>query len=281
MTSPALSVSLIITTYNRPDALDLVLTSALRQSVPPQEIIVADDGSQQATADLIRRFQTASAVPIIHSWQPDAGFRAARSRNLALARAKSDYIVLIDGDMVLHPDFIRDHLAVAEAGVWVQGSRVLLSEKATAALLSAPLPEPYCPPFYAAGIMKKLAAIRCDWLRQRTAGRLNRDAKSVKSCNMGFFLADALAINGFDNEFVGWGREDSEFAARLYHHGLWRRNLKFGGLAYHLWHHEAERDALPENDARLCACMTEQRIRSASGIEELRAEAGALHLPLE
>ena len=139
--------SLIVTTYNRPDALHLVLQSVLQQTVPPAEIIVADDGSGADTEETVGRFATASPIPVKHVWQEDQGFRAAQSRNRALAAAQGPYIVLIDGDMVLHPEFIADHLAVAREGRWVQGSRVLLTEAATAALLSSPLPVPFKPPF--------------------------------------------------------------------------------------------------------------------------------------
>lgn len=269
----ALSVSLIITTYNRPDALGLVLESALRQTVLPQEIIVADDGSGEETAALIQRFQQHSPIPIKHSWQEDDGFRAAQSRNRALAQAQSEYIVLIDGDMVLHRQFIADHKQSAQRGVWVQGSRVLLKPEYTAELLRSPLPQPFHLPCYHHSIAKKHAALRCPRLRKLVGKRLSRSTKAVKSCNMGFFLADAQAINGFNNDFVGWGREDSEFVARLYHLGLKRRNLKFGGIAYHLWHHEAERDALPHNDALLKRTLDEQLIRCANGMDAFTKKA--------
>ena len=108
--------SLIVTTYNRPDALHLVLQSVLQQTVPPAEIIVADDGSGADTAETVGRFAKTSPIPVKHVWQEDQGFRAAQSRNRALAAAQGPYIVLIDGDMVLHPEFIADHLSVAREG---------------------------------------------------------------------------------------------------------------------------------------------------------------------
>lgn len=261
------AVSLIITTYNRPDALSLVLQSALRQSVLPAEIIVADDGSGEATAELVAAFAARSPLPVKHVWRPDDGFRAAESRNRALAAAVSDYTVIIDGDMVLHPEFIRDHLSLAEPGILVQGSRVLLTKAASAELLGQALPQPFAPPFYRRGIEKKHAAVRCACLRALAAGRSNQSHKAIKSCNMGFYRQDALAVNGFNNEFVGWGREDSEFVARLYHNGIRRKNLKFGGLAYHLWHREAERAALPHNDALLRQTLQQKLRRCENGVD--------------
>lgn len=260
-------VSLIITTYNRPDALALVLQSAFRQTVLPQQIIVADDGSRQETADLVARFAAESPVPLIHSWRSDDGFRAAEARNRALAYAVCSYIVLIDGDMVLHPEFIRDHLALARPGFWVQGSRVLLTRQATEQLLSAPLPPHYAPSPFARGIVKKHAALRCPLLCRLAGQWHNESSKSVKSCNMGFYRADAEKVNGFNNDFVGWGREDSEFVARLYHNGIRRRNLKFGGLAYHLWHHEAERSSLKRNDELLHATLSQKLKRCRNGLD--------------
>ena len=129
-------VSLIITTYNRPDALKLVLQSITSQSVLPNEIIIADDGSKNSTKKCIDEFKNFFSIPLIHSWQEDKGFIVAKSRNKAIAKSKFDYIILIDGDVILHDKFIEDHLKHAEMGFFVQGSRVILNKRATEELLS-------------------------------------------------------------------------------------------------------------------------------------------------
>ena len=129
-------VSLVITTYNRPDALKLVLQSINSQSVSPNEIIIADDGSKNSTKKCIDEFKKKSSILLVHSWQEDKGFRVAKSRNKAIAKSKFDYIILIDGDVVLHDKFIEDHLKHAEMGFFVQGSRVLLNQKATKKVFS-------------------------------------------------------------------------------------------------------------------------------------------------
>ena len=108
--------SLIITTYNWEKALELVILSSIRQSYLPVEIIVADDGSTDDTRKLIKSFCNKSPIPIIHSWQKDKGFRAAKSRNKAISKAIGDYIILIDGDMILHKDFVRDHCSFSKPG---------------------------------------------------------------------------------------------------------------------------------------------------------------------
>jgi len=121
-----MNASLIITTYNWPEALELVLFSVMKQSTPPNEIIIADDGSSESTKAIVENFKLRSKVPIIHSWQEDKGFRLSRSRNLAIARAKYEFIIVSDGDMILHRDFVKDHLENAQKGVYLQGGRVLL-----------------------------------------------------------------------------------------------------------------------------------------------------------
>jgi len=123
--------SLIITTYNRPDALNLVLQSVENQTIFPNEVIIADDGSANETSLLVEEYKTKSNLNIIHSWQEDKGFRLARSRNKAILLSKSDYIIQIDGDMVLHKDFVSDHIKNAIKGFFIQGSRVLLNETVT------------------------------------------------------------------------------------------------------------------------------------------------------
>src|SRR4051812_22711244 len=244
--------SLVVTTYNWPDALTLVLASALQQGTLPDEVLVADDGSGEPTAQVVRDFVPRFAdrgVPLRHVWHEDAGFRAAAIRNRALARASGEYVLLIDGDCVLHPDFVRSHLAFARPGQFVQGTRVLLHEvRARRALAQG---ETRFSAFES-GIGNRMNALPLGWL-SRFVPTPTDPLKGVRSCNMGFWLADARRVNGFDERFVGWGREDSEFVARLVNAGVRRRKLKFGGIVYHLWHPERPRDALPANDELLSA----------------------------
>ena len=261
-----LTVSLIITTYNRPDALALVLKSALQQTHLPSEIIVADDGSTKETAQIINEIAQQNPIQIKHIWQEDKGFRAAEARNRAIAAAQSDYLIIIDGDMILEKSFISDHLKVALKGRLIQGSRALLKQSFTKKVLHNP---------DLSAFLKDKKSIENYWSAWRLpclSGLINRFGnrkhKSIKSCNMGFFRSDALKVNGFNNEFVGWGREDSEFVARLYHSGIKRHNLKFSGIAYHLWHPEAERAALPANDALLQRTLNEKKIRCENGVEQ-------------
>ncbi|KAE9530986.1 glycosyltransferase family 2 protein [Testudinibacter aquarius] len=257
-----LQASLIVTTYNRPDALSAVLQSVLVQKTLPKEVIIADDGSTDETKTVIEQYQAIFPVPLIHSWQPDTGFKLAESRNRALAQATADYIVVIDGDMVMHSQFIQDHLKAAKKGIFIQGSRVVLPQPKTAEILKQPTKYPEIK-WYQKGIEKRLekrlSACHLPWLNSILHKEKRDYYKGIRGCNMAFFREDALAVNGFNNDFVGWGREDSEFVARLFNNGVKRKDIRFAAIAYHLWHNEAERDALPEND-RLLKNVIEQKL---------------------
>lgn len=260
------TVSLLITTYNRPDALAHVLQSAMQQKYLPDEIVVADDGSTEDTAKVVQAAAQQSPIPIRHVWQPDEGFRAAQSRNRALAVATGEYIIMIDGDMLLHPDFIADHLLIAQKGVWVQGSRVLMSHELTERILAQDLPNPCVFSGSLDGIEKKHATWRCPAVSKWWAKWLSKSKKSVKTCNLAVFREDALRVNGFNNEFVGWGREDDEFVARLHHAGVKRANLRWAGVAYHLWHKESDRAFLPANEQLLQDTLSKKSTRCENGV---------------
>jgi glycosyltransferase involved in cell wall biosynthesis len=240
-------VSLIITTYNRVDALSLVLNSVENQTVLPKEVIIADDGSTKETQKMIHDFQAVSHLNLTHSWQKDEGFRAAKSRNKAIAKSKDDYIILIDGDMVLHPKFIEDHISHAESGYFVQGTRVLLTQSTTQDAL-VEMKTNFS--FLSSGIQNRKNAIHSNFLSRLFSKKKNY-LRGIKTCNMAFFKQDCININGFNNDFEGWGREDSEFVVRLLNSGIHRKNLRFNAIQFHLWHNENTRASLQQNDTLL------------------------------
>jgi len=239
-----MSVSLIITTYNRPDALFLVLSSVLCQTVLPNEVIVADDGSDNATKNCIDEFRKLIRVEVIHSWQNDKGFRVARSRNKAISKSSSDYIVLIDGDVILHNKFIEDHIYHSKSGFFVQGSRALLSEFATKKAFTE---KNIKFSFFSKGIRNRKNSLYSLFLA-KIFTRKKLKLKKVRTCNIAFFKNDAININGFNNSIEGWGREDSEFVNRLTNSGIICKVVHFSLIQFHLWHHESNREFLPKND---------------------------------
>jgi glycosyltransferase involved in cell wall biosynthesis len=247
-------ITLIITTYNWPAALDLTLRSVARQSVLPDEIIVADDGSGPQTRQVVNRWQERLRAPLVHVWQADEGFRLARSRNRAIAAAHGDYLVIVDGDMVLHRHFIADHTRAARHDSFIQGVRLLTGPKAAARMLEEGRLDLG---FFARDIQRRRHTIRNRLLsalvfKERTGQR------AIRGCNQGYWKSDLVRVNGFNEAFVGWGREDNEIAARLYNAGVRRRNLKFQALAIHL-HHPLRHAQIGERNDAVLRDTIEQR----------------------
>ena len=237
-------VSLIITTYNWPESLFLVLKSVENQKIVPEEIIIADDGSTVETKEMIGKFRRESELNIIHSWHEDIGFRAAKARNKAIAKSSGDYIVLIDGDIILHPKFIQDHVKNAKFGYFIQGSRVLLTQDITEQLI---ISQKISFSFFSRGIQSRKNAIHSNFLSKIFSTNRN-SLRGTRCCNIAFFRQDCINVNGFNNEFEGWGREDSEFVVRLLNTGLNRKNVRFNAVQYHLWHKDTDRSHLDSND---------------------------------
>ncbi len=237
-----MNCSLIITTYNWPEALNLVLLTAVNQSVQPNEIIIADDGSTEDTEFLINKFSNETLVPIVHSWQDDNGFRLSRSRNIAIAKAKYEYVVVIDGDMLLHKDFIKDHKKCAQIGFYVQGSRVLLQSNFSRNILETK--EFKKPSFFSKDVKNKLNMLRSPFLSSLLCQGNNQNIDRIRGCNFSLFKEDIININGFNEDFKTWGGEDSEFVQRLFNNGIQRKNLKFSAIQYHIFHKEGK----PNND---------------------------------
>jgi glycosyltransferase involved in cell wall biosynthesis len=234
--------SLIITTYNAEAALDIVLRSVIAQTVLPDEVLVADDGSGPATAELLARHAASFPVPLRHVWHEDQGFRLTAIRNRALAVARGAYIIMLDGDMVLHPKFVASHLSFARVGSYVQGSRVLLRRELTARFMANPRMR--IRPL-TRGVGNRINAVHAPALAWLYRGP--RGVRRMRGANMAYWLHDAKRVNGFNEDCVGWGAEDMEFAARLQNAGVRRRNLKFAGVAYHLHHTTRPSDSEPAN----------------------------------
>lgn len=229
-----LQTSLIISTYNRPGALALCLESIKRQKQLPAEVIIGDDGSKDDTKILIENFQKDFPVPLLHIWQEDDGFRVAKIRNKCIAMAKYEYIIQIDGDMVLHPYFIVDHISCAREGYYIKGGRVNLTRAETERLCRNGTYRSLG--FFTLGVTRRENSIHCLWLAKYLAPR--RKTRPGLGCNTSFWKKDVLQINGYDEYYVGWGGEDYDFSIRLLNIGCKKLALKFAAIGFHLWHED-------------------------------------------
>jgi GT2 family glycosyltransferase len=256
---------LVVVTYERPDALERVLESVSTQSRAPDELVVADDGSGATVAGVVDRFAARGPFPVTHVRQDHAGFRAGRVRNLAIAGTECEYVVLVDGDMVLHPEFVADHVRAARPGFWTQGVRIPLDPAATRRVLQTgrtPVP-------WGRGVDLRRRAYALH--APRVGKPFDRAANSfiaVKACNQGFWRADLLRVNGFDEDLTGWGSEDKELCARLTNVGVRRQTLVFAAIAWHLAHRPAPRGAARANRERWHETVRSGRTRCARGIDQ-------------
>ncbi len=257
-----MKVSLLIATYNWPEALNLCLQSVARQSVPPFEILIADDGSGEPTRRLIEEFARTSQAPVRHIWHEDDGFRLTVIRNKAIAAAQGDYIIQVDGDVILHRHFIRDHTAFAEPGAFVSGSRAMIGRKLAARLLRTGDARVR---WYTPGMGHLLNGIRIPALRSIFK---NKRGDHIRGCNMAFWREDLLAVNGYNEEMTGWGHEDAELVARLRNRGVRQHTLKFAGFVYHIWHPNSSREKELTNKAMWLRAQQEGSVRCAKGVEQ-------------
>ncbi|MEP6898657.1 MAG: glycosyltransferase family 2 protein [Rhodanobacter sp.] len=261
-------ISVVVITYNWPDALHRVLQALARQTELPYEVIVTDDGSRVETRQVLERLANDYPTRLLHVWQPDDGARMSRARNRGILAARGEYVVLLDGDMVCDRHFIADQRKFAQAGCFVQGSRVLTDAAATQRLLASQAMEVN---FFSSGIERRRNALRWPWLA-RLKARPSRSARGIKSCNMGFWRTDLLRLNGFNEAMTGWGREDTELVARAFHAGLRRRDVRFSALAVHLFHPTRKHLVDNPNDRILEDTRARQLIRCEQGLDRHRAE---------
>ncbi len=243
------SVAILISTYNWPQALKQTLRSVANQTILPNEVLIADDGSDERTANLIQQFKTNHpTLNIKHVWHEDNGFRLAAIRNKAIRMAESDYIIQIDGDIIIDKNFIADHLSIKAIGYFVTGSRLLLGTKITEVLLESEKVNIAALRWKGKNFFNTLRIPFLMRLLQNTYKTKGKHLDYVKGCNMAFWKSDLYLVNGYDESFIGWGREDSDICIRLINAGVKKKFIKFCAVQYHLHHPLASRDQFEAND---------------------------------
>jgi glycosyltransferase involved in cell wall biosynthesis len=266
-------ISVIVTTYNREDALAAVLRSLSQQTDRDFELVVADDGSGPATAALVEAWRTRIGHRVLHVWHEDRGFRAAEIRNRAILESRGSYYNFLDGDCLVRSDFVEAHRRLAEPSRFVAGNRVLLSADATARVLREEL--------------QPDAWDWAQWIAARCRGEVNRLSallrlplgplrylregawQGARSCNLSIWRADLDRVDGFDADYAGWGKEDSDIIVRLLHARVRRKDGNFATGVIHLWHQEADRGLLAGNEDKLTRVIASDGIRARRGLSAL------------
>jgi glycosyltransferase involved in cell wall biosynthesis len=261
-----ITTSLIISTYNWPDALELSLLSILNQTILPNEVIVADDGSSEDTKKIIEKFILVFPVPLIHVWHEDKGFRLAMIRNKAIAKASFEYIIQIDGDMILHKNFVEDHVNFAKPNSFVRASRCYINKDRIEFVLKNKKADFH---YYSKGITNRFSAFHFPLAGKIYEYKYKMDEPyEIHVGNMAFWRSNALNVNGYNEDFVGWGPEDKEFVVRLLNRGFTKRFLKQGGIAFHIWHPENTKPNIQVNEDIFAASIEQKKSYCENGVNK-------------
>jgi glycosyltransferase involved in cell wall biosynthesis len=272
-------ISVIVTTYNRTDALSAVLRGLARQSDRGFEVIIADDGSDPPAREVLQAETAGFDFPIGYVWHADYGFRAGEIRNRAVLASGGSYCIFLDGDCIPRPNFIAVHRRLAEPGWFVTGNRVLLSCELTRQVLN----EAVDPALWSLGtwfgLRRKRSINRMAPLCALPLGPLRRLRpaawQGARSCNLAIWRSDLDRVDGFDATYSGWGLEDSDLLIRMLHAGVRRKDGNFATGVIHLWHPESDRSFLAENQRRLDAVERADRVRAIAGLSTLGTSSGA------
>ncbi len=267
-----MKASLLLATYEMPRHLKLVLAALQRQTFQDFEILLCDDGSGDETKKIVEAFRVTSKIPFTHFWQKNEGFRKCRILNQAIRESKGEILIFLDGDCVPDQHFIEDHVKMSEPGMFLAGRRVELGPKLSARLT----PE-------------KITLGYLDWPKpsliwsnlKKDSKNLNRTIRftnpilrkilkmdhvdDLKGCNFSTLRTDMFLINGFDEAYEGYGREDTDVEIRLKNLGLQMKSLKGLALQYHVWHER--RGFTPVNDALLQDAILSKKIRCKKGLQ--------------
>ena len=267
-------ISVLISVYDRPDALDAVLRGLSRQTDRNFEVVASDDGSPPSTAAVVQSWKNRLGVPLAHVWHEHHGFRASEISNRAILKSRGAYCVFLDGDCIPRPGFVAAHRRLAEPGCFVFGNRILMNDALTRACLQD-------------GVEPETWSL-VDFLRHRDdinrltplislpLGPLRKldtqSWESVRTCNLAAWRADLDAVNGQEGLYVGWGPHDSDLAVRLIRAGCRRKDGRFATGVLHLAHPEADRARMKENRMLFEETLASDRVRAVRGLAEARAE---------
>jgi len=257
------ALTLVINTFNQPEYLGRVLNAVSRQSSLPEEVLLADDGSTNETQSAFEQWCAGQSFRCEHIRQEHQGFRRARILNLAIAASRGDYPVFLDGDTVPHPDFVSDHRAAAQHGFFVQGHRALVGEKAAAWFGK----NNFSTDRRRAAFQNQISGLKNSFRWPFAIRKINHRLRGIRGCNLAIWRDDLVRVNGYNEAFTGWGREDSELAVRLTNSGVRRLDLRGRALCYHLWHPPVSRNELASNDELLAKAILGKHTRCERGLD--------------
>lgn len=259
-----MKTALLISTYNWKEALNLIFMSILGQTKMPDEILIADDGSKEDTKQLILKFSESIKVPVKHLWQDDLGFRKSKILNIAVASSTADYIIQVDGDCILHKNFIQDHINHASKNTYLYGSRVNILPNYVNDVFDL---KKISFNYFSKEIKNKSRTLHIPVL-SNLYKKHEGISKSFRGCNVSYWRSDFLAVNGYNEDFEGWGREDSDLVLRMGNLGVKAKRIRYAGIVFHIHHKTNSKSNLEINDLIQQKTIQEKTIRCKKGVDQ-------------
>lgn len=262
---------MFLSTFDMPKHLALVLAALSRQTTREFEILICDDGSGEETRNLVENYAKTSPVLVRHFWQEHQGFRKCKILNKAAREAQGEIYIFLDGDCIPHRAFVKDHLSSQEQGYYLAGRRVELGPKLSEWLTPEKVSQGFFDwphPRFLASIIKGESeylqrSFRIGSSSVRGLLGMNR-VVDLKGCNYSIPRQALEQLNGFDEEYEGYGREDTDVEIRLQNLGLKIKSLKGIALQFHVWH--ARREFTPANEGRLEELKRSGRVQAIRGL---------------
>ncbi len=273
------SATVIVSTYNRPRSLELVLAGFARQTHRDLELIVADDGSGEETARVIRDFQERAPMRVRHLWQEDRGFCKTTILNRAAVEAESDYLIFCDGDCLPHRGFVEGHVAARDPARFLFGHAVFLGPDASEALTVEDVESGRFESWPWSKITRGLRGddrrmynglyLGSGRIARTIDGWFDRNGRRARGRNLSMWRADLMAVNGWNQDYERPGREDDDLVLRLHRLGRTGRSVRFRAVLYHLYHPPHSADTFATNDEILRRIIESGRAQCPNGIRSL------------
>lgn len=229
-------ISLLVSSYNKPRHLRLCLASiGLQRNLrTAPEVVVTDDGSDRETLDVVAEFARCTEFPVVLTTHRHAGFQLARCRNDGVRASAAPYLLFLDGDCILPPDHVAIHLELRQVGCVMSGDYSRLDEATSQRVTLEVVTRGEYQAWESANERKRLrrrhrSVLWHRWIRHPRKPTLIGN-------NVGVWRSDYERVNGYDEEFIGWGCEDDDLARRLRRLGLSIRSVLHRTRTYHLWH---------------------------------------------
>lgn len=231
--------SVVVTTFGEPELICLTLLALGRQSLKPDEVIVADDGSDESTLKAIETLSGKLTFDLIHVWQAKDGFRAARSRNNAIHVSRGDFLAFLDQDTIPHRDWLETYRRNVPGGHAGLGFILRLTAERSALVNRETILSGSFESFHDSSEARRVRRLQGKFRYYAFLRRMGikvRNRPALGSGNFAAWRSDLVKVNGFDEEYVGWGQEDDDLGRRLYLSGVKPVPLVDSALVSHVAH---------------------------------------------